>query len=229
MKERTAVGPESAGATLDRPHVWVPGDAQWPGPPLLLLHGTGGTERDLLPLARDLAPGAALLAPRGTVLDPVTPRFFRRLRAGAFDEEDLLARAAELATFVSAAAAEYGFTAGTVTAIGFSNGANAASALMLLHPETVSAAILVSAMPPFRRPPATELTGHRVLISNGLRDPMAPPSLTTRLVEDLTSRGADVDVLQHSGGHQLAAAHLPLMREFVSGRNNAVLDRTSDL
>lgn len=213
------VGPMPAGATLDRPHVWVPGDAQWPGPPLLLLHGTGGTERDLLPLARDLAPGAALLAPRGTVLDPAMPRFFRRSRVGAFDEDDLLARAAELAAFISAAAAEYCFEPGTMTAIGFSNGANVASALMLLHPQVLGAAILVSAMPPFRRPPPTRLAGHRVLISNGLRDPLAPPSLTARLVEDFSSRGAEVDVLQHPGGHQLAAAHLPLMRDFVSGQS----------
>jgi phospholipase/carboxylesterase len=150
------------------------------------------------------------------------PRFFRRMRGGAFDEDDLIARAAELAAFVAAASKEYGFEAGGLTAIGFSNGANVASALMLLHPEAISAAILVSAMPPFRRPPGVILTGHRLLISNGLRDPLAPPSLTQRLVENFTSRGARVDVLQHPGGHQLAAAHLPVMREFVNGSDPRV-------
>jgi len=199
--------------------VWVPGEPNWSGPPLLLLHGTGASERDLLPLGRDLAPGAALLAPRGAVLEGTRPRFFRRLRAGAFDEDDLTARAAELAAFLAAAALEYGFEAGRLTVIGFSGGANMASALMLLHPEVLSGAILVAALPPFVSPPNTDLTSHRVLISNGLRDPLAPPRLTQRLADDLSARGAAVDLRPHPGGHQLSAAHLPAMREFASGND----------
>lgn len=210
-------GPTCPGATLARPHVWVPGEPNWSGPPLLLLHGTGGSERDLLPLGRDLAPGAALLAPRGAVLEGTRPRFFRRRRAGSFDEDDLIARAAELAAFLAAAARGYGFDAGTLTAIGFSSGANMASALLLLHPEAVRDAILVGALPPFARPPHTDLTGHRVLISNGLRDPRAPQTLTQRLAGDLSTRGAEVDLRPHPGGHQLSAAHLPAMREFAGG------------
>ncbi len=209
------------GATLARPHVWVPGAAGWAGPTLLLLHGTGGNERDLLPLGRDLAPGAPLLAPRGTVLEGTMPRFFRRLREGVFDEADLLARADELAGFLAAAASQYGVTPGSFVAVGFSNGANIASALLLTHPEAVGDAILIAAMPPFAAAPAADLTGHRVLISNGRHDPMAPPSLTTRLVGDLTSRGANVDLLVHAGGHQLAGDHLPEMRTFLqSARSN---------
>jgi len=203
------------GASLARPHVWVPGDPGWTGPALLLLHGTGGNERDLLPLGRELAPGAPLLAPRGTVLEGTMPRFFRRLREGVFDETDLLARADELAGFLAAAAREYGVTPGSFLAVGFSNGANIASALLLTHPEAVRDAILIAAMPPFGVAPAADLTGHRVLISNGRRDPMAPLSLTTRLVDDLGASGATVDLRLHAGGHQLAADHLPAMRAFL--------------
>ena len=220
MTEPRAVGAAStrgaAGATLARPHVWVPGDPGWRGPVVLLLHGTGGDERDLLPLGRELAPGAPLLAPRGTVLEGTMPRFFRRLREGVFDEADLTARADELAGFLEAAAGEYGFTPGSLVAVGFSNGANIASALLLTHPEAIGDAILIAAMRPFGGPPAADLTGHRVLISNGRRDPMAQPALTTRLVDDLSSRGAAVDLLVHPDGHQLAAEHLPAMRAFVA-------------
>jgi phospholipase/carboxylesterase len=216
MTQQPAVGQADAGATLARPHVWVPGDPGWHGPVVLLLHGTGGDERDLLPLGRELAPGAPLLAPRGTVLEGAMPRFFRRLREGVFDEDDLTARAAELAGFLAAAAGGYGFTPGSLVAVGFSNGANIASALLLTHPDAISDAILIAAMPPFVVAPAADLAGHRVLISNGRRDPMAPPSLTTRLVDDLSSRGAAVDLRLHPGGHQLAADHLPAMRAFVN-------------
>lgn len=208
-------GTADAGASLSRPHIWVPGEAGWAGPPLLLLHGTGGDERDLLPLGRELAPGAALLAPRGTVVEGTMTRFFRRLREGVFDESDLRARSDELAEFVAVAAAEYGVTPGSFVAVGFSNGANIASALLLTHPQAVRDAILIAAMPPFGAPPDADLSGHRVLVSNGRHDPMAPPSMTARLVDDLSSRGAAVELLFHPGGHQFSAAHLPTMREFV--------------
>ena len=216
MTQQRVAGRADAGATLARPHVWVPGDPDWSGPVVLLLHGTGGNERDLLPLGRELAPGAPLLAPRGTVLEGTMPRFFRRLREGVLDEDDLTARAAELAGFLAAAAGEYGFTPGSPVAVGFSNGANIGSALLLTHPDAISDAILIAAMPPFVVAPAADLAGHRVLISNGRRDPMAPPSLTTRLVDDLSSRGAAVDLLLHPGGHQFAADHLPAMRAFLN-------------
>ena len=215
MTQPRVAGPAEAGATLTRPHAWVPGDPGWSGPVVLLLHGTGGDETDLLPLGRELAPGAPLLAPRGTVLEGTMPRFFRRLREGVFDEADLTARAAELARFIAAAAGEYGFTPGSLVAVGFSNGANIASALLLTHPEAIGDAILIAAMPPFGVAPPVDLAGHRVLISNGRRDPMAPPPLTSRLVDDLTSRGATVELLLHPGGHQLAADHLPAMRAFL--------------
>src|SRR5688500_16145904 len=136
-------------------------------PPLPLLHGTGGDEADLLPLGRAMAPGAALLSPRGKVLENGMPRFFRRLSEGVFDVEDLKARAGELADFVVAAAGHYRLDPSRVIAMGFSNGANIASALMLLRPEVVKKSILFRAMVPFEPDPAAELSGTRVLISNG--------------------------------------------------------------
>ena len=129
-----------SGATLRRPHVWRPG----PGGPdragaLLLLHGTGGDEHDLLPLAERLAPAAPVLSVRGTVLENGLPRFFRRLAEGVFDEDDLRARVDELAAFLTAAEQEYGVAAGSWTAVGFSNGANIAGAVALLHPGVLRA------------------------------------------------------------------------------------------
>ncbi len=210
----SASRPDGA-ASLARPHAWVPGAPGWTGAPLLLLHGTGGTERDLLPLGREIAPGAALLAPRGTVREGTMPRFFRRLREGVFDEADLTDRAGELAEFLAVAGDEYGIEPGSLTAVGFSNGANMASALLLLHPEVIGNAVVIAAMPPFAQAPTADLRGHRVLISNGRRDPMAPQSLTSRLVGDLSAAGAAVDLRLHPGGHQLWPGHLPAIREFV--------------
>src|SRR5262249_25501268 len=126
-----------------------------PAPPggtdatLLLLHGTGGNENDLLPVGRAVAPHSALLSPRGRVLAHGMPRFFRRLAEGAFDHEDLVARTHELADFVAEAAKRYGFDAKRVIAAGFSNGANIAGSLMLLRPETLAGAILLRPMVPF--------------------------------------------------------------------------------
>ena len=120
---------------------------------LLVLHGTGGDEHDLLPLGRAIAPGATLLSPRGKVLEHGKPRFFRRLAEGVFDVDDLKRRAAELGDFVGAAAAPYGFDTSRLTAVGFSNGANIASALLLLRPEVLSRAVLFRAMVPLEPDP----------------------------------------------------------------------------
>src|SRR6185295_17981159 len=106
---------------LDRPHVFQPADDAAAGPPLLLLHGTGGDERDLLPLRDYLSPGAAVLSPRGSVLEAGQPRFFRRLREGVFDEDDLSRRADELARFVQTASQRYGIAPGSLVGVGFSN------------------------------------------------------------------------------------------------------------
>ena len=196
---------------LDRPHVWLPGAG---APPLLLLHGTGGDEHDLLPLRGYLAPDAPVLSVRGTVLENGMPRFFRRLREGVFDEDDLRARLDELADFLAAAEAEFGVAPGGWTAVGFSNGANIASALLLRRPDSLAAAVLLAAMVPFREPPAPDLTGKRVAVVNGRRD----DRLVLRAgsaVELLRARGAEVTVLPHDGGHTIDAGTLPQLARFV--------------
>jgi phospholipase/carboxylesterase len=197
---------------LDRPHVWLPGAV---APPLLLLHGTGGDEHDLLPLRGHLAPDAPVLSVRGTVLENGMPRFFRRLREGVFDEDDLRARVDELADFLTAAEAEFGVAPGGWTAVGFSNGANIASALLLRRPDSLAAAVLLAAMVPFREPPAADLTGKRVAVVNGRRDPIATAEHTVALTELLRARGAEVTVIPHDGGHTIDAGTLPQLARFV--------------
>lgn len=199
-------------ATLARPHVFRPATAPELAP-LLLLHGTGDDEHGLLGLGEALSPGADLLSPRGTVQEGSANRFFRRLRDGVFDEDDLRARCDELAAFVRAATDEHRLA--PMVAVGFSNGANTAAALLLTHPGLLAGAVLVAAVPPFADPPSVDLTGTRVLISNGEHDPMARPDQTAALVAQLRERGADVELLTHPGGHQLAAEHLPAMSRFI--------------
>jgi predicted esterase len=188
-------------AELGFPHVFKP--AQTAGAPtLLVLHGTGGDEQDMLPLG-GLAPGAALLSPRGKVLEHGMPRFFRRLAEGVFDLEDLKFRANELADFIGAAAARYGFDPARVIALGYSNGANIASAIMLLRPGVLRRGVLLRAMVPLEPEPLPSIDGTRVLISNGRMDPIVSPDETERLAKLLQRAGADVEVHWQPAGHQL--------------------------
>lgn len=195
-----------SAADLTFTHTFAAG-ADSSKPTLLLLHGTGGNEHDLVPLGRALAPGANLLSPRGKVLEQGMPRFFRRLAEGVFDEEDVRRRAVELADFVSAAAKAYGFDAARVTAVGYSNGANIASAVLLLRPGTLRGAALFRGMVPLVPDPLPS-TAARVLISNGRADPIVSLEETERLASLLRSAGADVDVRLHPGGHQLTQGDL---------------------
>jgi phospholipase/carboxylesterase len=193
-------------------HVFKP--AQNPGAPtLLLLHGTGGDENDMLPLG-NLAPGAALLSPRGKVLENGMPRFFRRLAEGVFDVDDLTLRAGELADFVIAAAAHYRFDPSRVVAMGFSNGANIASGTMLLRPGVLKGAILFRGTVPFELD-AKGLAGTRVLISNGEIDPMVSPDDTKRLARLLQQGGADVEVHWQPTGHQLMPADFAVAKTWL--------------
>ena len=183
---------------------------------LLLLHGTGGDERDLLPLADMLLPDANVLSPRGQVLENGMPRFFRRLSEGVFDEADLRRRAGDLARFVESAAARHGFDPKAVMAIGFSNGANIASAVMLLHPGTLAGAIVIRGQLPLVPEPLPSLTGTRVLISNGRSDPLVSPEETDRLAALLRNAGASVTLEWQPGGHQLTQADLATARAWLA-------------
>jgi phospholipase/carboxylesterase len=177
-------------------------------PPVLLLHGTGGDENDLLPLGRAVAPGAALLSPRGNVLEHGMPRFFRRLAEGVFDEEDVARRANELADFIDKARAHYRLAA--PIALGYSNGANIAAAVMLLRPQALAGAILLRAMVPLRQPPKADLTGKSVLIVSGSQDPIVPADNAARLATQLRDAGATVEHSILPAGHALSNADVLL-------------------
>src|SRR5215471_14015559 len=183
-------------------HEFVPGSSNRT---LLLLHGTGGNEREFIPLGRELDANASLLSPRGKVLENGMPRFFRRLGEGVFDLEDLQKRTHELADFVAAAADRYDMDNKNIIAVGYSNGANIAASTLLLRPETFAGAILFRSMVPLE-PEKGELANVRVWIGAGNHDPIIPPSETQRLVELLRTAGADVTVRFLSAGHALTPA-----------------------
>ena len=183
-------------------------------PPVLLLHGTGGDESDLLPLGREIAPGAALLSPRGNVLEGQMPRFFRRLREGVFDEDDIRRRAGELANFVAEARRAYGLA--QPFALGYSNGANIAAAVLLLHPKAFAGAILLRAMAPLAEPPKPDLSGVPVLILSGLSDPIAPRSTAERLAAALAAAGARIERDDLPAGHGLTQADVTRAKAFYA-------------
>ncbi len=186
-------------------HQFVPAEGvDVDGTTLLLLHGTGGDETDLLGLGRELAPGAALLSPRGKVLERGMPRFFRRLAEGVFDLEDLKARTHELAGFVSHAARIYGFDPSHVVGVGYSNGANIAASLLLLH-----------AMVPLVPEELPDLSGVPVFLSAGRADRMVPGEESERLSGLLRDAGADVHLHWEEGGHSLSLSELRAAREWL--------------
>jgi phospholipase/carboxylesterase len=200
-------------AELAFKHRFEPG-ARPAAQPLLLLHGTGGNEDDLIPLGRMVDPGAPLLSPRGKVLEHGMPRFFRRLAEGVFDEVDVRARTHELADFVEAAREAYGI--GAPVALGYSNGANIAAAVMLLRPATLAGAILLRAMTPLSAPEAAGgLAGKAVLIVSGTRDPIAPSANAARLRAELERAGARVEHRAVPAGHELAQGDLDLAQEWL--------------
>ena len=182
--------------------------------PVLLLHGTGGDETDLVPLGREIAPGAALLSPRGNVLEGNMPRFFRRFREGLFDENDVRRRAGELANFIAEARLAYGLD--QPVALGYSNGANIAAAVLLLHPKTLAGAILLRAMVPLADLPSPDLSGVRVLILSGLNDPIAPRSSAEKLGAALAAAGARVECDNLPAGHGLTQADLIRAKAFYA-------------
>ena len=199
----------SSTPSLSFIHRFEPGTE--PGrPPLLLLHGTGGDEADLLPLGRAMAPGSALLSPRGKVLENGMPRFFRRLAEGVFDEDDVRRRADELAGFVAEAREAYGLPA--PVAVGFSNGANIAAALLLLWPAALAGAALLRAMVPLSDPPPADLAGKPVLLLTGAADPIVPAENAARLAAMLRKAGADVRHQTLPIGHGLSQADVAIAK-----------------
>jgi phospholipase/carboxylesterase len=193
-------------------HRFEPGD-RLEAPPLLLLHGTGGDENDLLPLGKAIAPNSALLSPRGKVLEHGMPRFFRRLAEGVFDEEDVRRRANELADFIAEARKRYGLAA--PIALGYSNGANIAAAMMLLRPEAVAGALLLRAMVPLRAVPPVDLREKAVLIVSGQLDPIIPADNSASLAAMLKSAGADVQQSVLPIGHGLSQADVTVGRAWM--------------
>lgn len=170
---------------------------------LLLLHGTGGNEADLLGLGHAALPGAGLLSPRGPVLENGMPRFFRRFAEGVFDVEDVKRRAAELGDFVREKAREHGFDAARVMAFGYSNGANIAAAMLLSGAFAFPRAVLVRAMVPLEPEQLPDLSDTEVLLAAGLYDPIATAEQTKRLGELLEGAGAKVTVHAERTGHQM--------------------------
>jgi predicted esterase len=204
----------AAAQDLGFAHVFEPGSSDWT---LLLLHGTGGDEHDLIGLGRQLAPTAALLSPRGQVLENGMPRFFRRLAVGQLDIPDLLARSDQLASFLAEATTAYDRDRSKVVAVGLSNGANIAASLLLRHPSTLRAAGLLRPMLPYEPEQIPELTGTDVLIEAGERDPYSPSEQVMRLTEILRAGGAEVTTTVEPGaGHGLTQDDLRRLAAWVT-------------
>jgi predicted esterase len=201
---------------MDYVHRFVPAEGSTTRT-LLLLHGTGGNENDMLPLGRQLDPTAALLSPRGNVPENGMPRFFRRLAEGIFDEEDVVRRAHELAQFVGDAAARYEFDPKRVIAVGYSNGANIAAALLLLRPEVLAGAVLFRAMVPLVPAALPDLANRRVLLSSGDHDPIVPKENASQLAAMLREAGADVTARFEPAGHALALDDIEAAKEWLKG------------
>ena len=204
-----------ADESLGFEHRFVPAETP-DAPTLLLLHGTGGDEKDLLTVGRMLDERAALLSPRGKVLEHGMPRFFRRLAEGVFDHEDLVNRTHELAGFVEQAPDEYGIDPGHLFAVGFSNGANIAASLLLLHPGLLAGAVLLRAMVPFEPETPPDLSGTPVYLAAGRSDQMVPPENTERLARLLREAGAEVTLDWQPGGHSIGRAEVEAARDWLS-------------
>jgi phospholipase/carboxylesterase len=193
-------------------HVYRAGDAS--KAPLLLLHGTGGNEHDLVGLADMVSPGRTLLSPRGRVNEQGMNRFFRRFAEGVLDEDDIRQRAAELKGFVAAKQAEHGI--GKCVALGFSNGANMAAALLALYPDLLAGAVLLRAMAPFKAMPKLDLAGLPVLLTSGTQDTMIPRADAARLGTWLEGSGATLTHENFPTGHGLVQNDIAAMTQFFA-------------
>ena len=198
---------------VEHVHAWHRGDT---GRTIILLHGTGGTEHDLIPIARALDDQANLLGIRGRSLDEGYPRFFRRLEEGVFDVEDLKQKTNELADFLLDCSSRYRFDVSQTVAIGYSNGANVAAATLLLRPDALQHGILLRAMLPLSAPASDHLVGHRVLLNSGSHDRMAPMASAHELAETLKSGGAEVTHHLFQVGHELTRFDLDKASQWIA-------------
>lgn len=188
---------------LTRPHVFEKKGERT----LLLLHGTGADEHDLLRLGAAIDPTASLLSPRGMVEENGMNRFFERRPDGSFVQESVLQAVDELKDFLELAIAEYGLGP-QMYGVGFSNGANASAALLVMHPELLAGAVMFGSTKPLEIVPKVDLSGKRLWIANGQNDPYAPEATTELWVAELRGLGAEVSWLSHPGGHQISPAHM---------------------
>lgn len=193
-------------------HIFKEGQAN--GPTLLLLHGTGGTERDLLPIAQIVDPNANVLSVRGNILENGMPRFFKRLKEGIFDLEDLVKQTKNLAEFIDDASEKYQFDRKQVIAIGYSNGANIAGSLLFHYTDVLKGAILHHPMVPIRDIDLPDQKDTAIFIGAGENDPMCPAEESVDLERLLTDKGADVTVHWERNGHQLTQTEVNAAREW---------------
>ncbi len=184
-------------------------------PLLLLLHGTGGNEDDLIPVGKMLCQDCPLLSPRGKVTENGMPRFFRRLAEGVFDIEDLKYRTHELADFINSASRLYGFNLNKTIAVGFSNGANIAASIILLRPEVLSGAILFRAMVPIKPERLPDLSNKHILLSEGLHDPIVPKYEAERLFEILKKSGSKITLKWQNSDHNLTGDDIRIAKEWL--------------
>lgn len=197
-------------------HIFEPGKSP-NAPTLLLLHGTGGSERDLMGVGRMLHPEAALLGVRGNVSERGMARFFRRIAEGVFDEADLIARTAELNAFVDESADKYGFDRHNVVAVGYSNGANIAASLMYHHQDALKGAVLFHPMVPRRGIALPDLSGVSVFIGAGRNDPLCTMAESEELAAALSAAGATVQTHWENGGHQLSRTEVEAAAAWLRG------------
>jgi len=202
-------------------HRYLPSEGDASAITVLVLHGTGGDENDLLPLAKELLPGAGVLSPRGKVTENGAARFFRRLAEGVFDLEDLAVRTDELTAFLDEASTKYGFDRGKVCALGFSNGANIAASMLLRRGAQLTGAILLSPMLPFEPEVFPDLSKVSVFVGAGLADTMIPADRAHALVHVLRQAGANVTDYWHPGGHTITHEELRSVRAWLRMREFA--------
>ncbi len=195
-----------------RPHVWQPSDDVAGNRTLLLLHGSGADEFDLLSLGKALDPSANLISPRGLRKSDGANRFFKLLEQDNYDENEVIENSSELADFLWNTSGEYGFNPDNVVAVGFSNGANAATSLILLHPDSVAGVVAFGNNKVFQETPFPKgrpnLTGKKVWIANGAADPYSPRDRVEALIAEFESLGAEVKYFLHSGGHTISPEHV---------------------